>query len=394
MNTWLEDYLQKTDLTQYPVGLRTEGGIGFQVGRDTVSAFVGHPVHYLENREWKPITLEYIPATGEFEGSWFGWDGVEGSVTYCGYKLFAPKNIIWNGVARPLYFLRQENRLIADVPNLGIYEIVFSEWGINELFTVPEPVEGVLEFDVQQTAGWDAYLYKKERRLIGSDLTGDVYTLTLDMPYPLVIDPDYSGTTDDGHTEATGAATYISARNTSTGFSSSTTSLTGQQFTTGTYRVYRTHYKFDTSGIPDTDTITQVNMKLVSTQDSSTTDFDVTIVKQDWSGQDPLSAGNREAAYDGCLAATQDVVWRNTSGMSINTQYTSPDMDTSWVSKTGYTYYGVLSSRDIGNTAPSGNEYISLALTDHATSGYRPVLTVAHSAATTTRRSLALLGVG
>ena len=388
MNTWLADFIEKTDLNRYPVAMRTRGGIGFQVGSVVVSSFVGHPIHYRDGREWKPITLRH--ENGQFEGSRFGWNGF--AVTFRNRVLFQPESVTFNGVVRPLKFFRDENRMVAYVPGVGTYEIVFSERGVRELLTIPEPLEGVLSFQVSH-AEKPRELHKHPRRLMGVDgIEGDVYTLTKDMNYPLVIDPDYSGTTDDGHTEGVNAV-YATARSTSSSFSSSTTSLTGQQLSGGTYRCYRTHYKFDTSGIPDGDIISQVNMNLTATQDSSTTDFDVKIVKQDWSGQDPLAAGNREAAYDGCLSATADVTWRNTSGMSINTQYTSPDMDTAWVSKTGYTYYGALSSRDISNTAPSGNEYIILALTDHATSGYRPILTVVHAVAAG-KQSRSLLGVG
>lgn len=381
MNTWLENFIEQTDLNRYPVVLRTEGGIGFKVGNDTISNFVSHPVHYEESREMKPITLNWIPSTNEFEGSWFGWDVIKKCPTYCGYELYTPKAVIWNGIAYPLNFLRFENRMIADIP-IGTFEIKYSEWGINEIVTIPEPVEGILEFDTPEQAGWKDYLYINPRRVVGGDQSGNVFMLTKNMTYPLIIDPDYSGDTSDGTMYSNDVATFASARNTSDTLDTAGANLyVGMNKTSSAdWWVYRSAAKFNTSGIPDADTISQVNMKLTCTNDSSTTDFNVVIRKYNWSASDPLGSGNRETVFDGILAATSDTnIWRSTSGMSLNTQYASGDLTTSWVNVTGNTYYGLISSRDVSNTTPTGPEQISLASQNHATSAYRPVLTVAHS---------------
>jgi len=122
-------------------------------------------------------------------------------------------------------------------------------------------------------------------------------------------------------------------------------------------------------------------MKLVCVEDYSPVDFDVEIVKQDWSAQDPIGAGNMEAAYDNCLAGVLDAIWRNTAGISIGTQYTSPNLDISRINKTGLTYYSLRSSRDKNAVPPTGEdtETIILATANHATPAYRPVLTVLYS---------------
>jgi len=64
--------------------------------------------------------------------------------------------------------------------------------------------------------------------------------------------------------------------------------------------------------------------------------------------------------------------WRNTSGMSTDTVYTSPNLDTSYVNIDGYTYYGLRSSRS--NIEPSGDEYITLHSASSATAIYKPIL--------------------
>lgn len=378
MGAWITDFIEQTDLNKYPVALRTEGGIGFQVGRDVVSNFVGHPVHYVENRELKPITLDWIPSTGEFEGSWYGWDGE--NVTYCGYVLFKPQSVTFNGVARSLNFFRSGNRLISDVAGVGTYEIIVSEAGCRELLTIPDPIEGELSFQVLQAPGWDEYLYIQPRKMLGYEQSGDVYQLTLDMNYPVVIDPDYSSVSADGDVNSQNAD-YATARSNANGSSMIAATFRVGQGTGGGFTIYRSLLKFDTAGIPDTDTISQVVCKLVATINNSTTDFNVIIQKYNWSALDPVGVGNRDTAYDGVLAATSDTnIWRNTSGMSINTQYSSGDLDTAWVSKTTYTYYGLISSRDLSNTPPTTSEFLNIGAQENTTSGYRPVLTVTHAA--------------
>jgi len=188
---------------------------------------------------------------------------------------------------------------------------------------------------------------------------------------------DFTESANDGRVRGQGTD-YPTARSTSNQFdSTSTTMRLGQSFIDPTYTVLRAFLKFDTSAIGAGSTVTQVNLKLVCVTDQSSTDFDVQIVKQDWSAQDPLSDANREAAYDNCLAGTADAaIWRNTSGMSINTQYASGNLDVSWINKVGNTYYSLRSSRDLGNNSPSALEYIDIASQDHATVAYRPVLTV------------------
>jgi hypothetical protein len=214
------------------------------------------------------------------------------------------------------------------------------------------------------------------------DTTGAVYPVTVD-PSPLTQVSD----TADGRVYGS-STVYATSRSTSAGFFSTTSTLhVGQHYyfdgeVDYWYDINRSFLKFDTSSLPNDCTITQVNLKLTLSSDFSSTDFDVQIVKQDWSGQDPLAAGTSEAAYDGCLAGTaDDAIWRNTSGVVFNTEYTSGNLAIAWPSKTGATYYSLRSSRDFGNNAPTSEEYISVYSANDATAGYRPSLVVAYNEA-------------
>jgi hypothetical protein len=68
--------------------------------------------------------------------------------------------------------------------------------------------------------------------------------------------------------------------------------------------------------------------------------------------------GNKESAYDGCLSAETDVIWRNTAGAAVGQQYSSPLLDSTYVVFGQDLYLGLRSSRDKAGSSPSlnGNE--------------------------------------
>ena len=215
--------------------------------------------------------------------------------------------------------------------------------------------------------------------------TGVPVSWLAEASYPVVIDPDFAGSTNDGYVYGSSSVSYLDARSTSTNYDVASVDASVGQYDvfifTDNYTVARTALKFDTSSIGAGSTITQVNLKLASDFDSSDTDFDVQIVDQNWSAQDPLTHANREAFYDNCLAGTADSgsPWRNTLGMSINTLYTSPNLSTSWVSKTASTYYCLRSSRDSAINTPTGLEQIGIITAENSDTTLRPVLTVAYT---------------
>ncbi len=187
----------------------------------------------------------------------------------------------------------------------------------------------------------------------------------------------------------TSTTSHAAARATSSSASSSgTTMALGQSASysapTTTWNVYRVFLKFDTSAIPTGATISQVNLTLTCTSDTSTySDFDVQIVKDNWA--DTVST-QREADYDGCLAGpADDSIWRNTLGISTNAPHSSGNLSTAWpsIGAGAVTRYSLRSSRDKdANDLPAGaanSESITVAAQDHATAGYRPVLTIAYS---------------
>ncbi|MEK6893667.1 MAG: hypothetical protein AABX07_05705, partial [Nanoarchaeota archaeon] len=261
---------------------------------------------------------------------------------------------------------------------------IFNKKTDEYLWTIPKPV--MFEKNNQSNKNFGLH-YEF------SDLSKDVFTIkkvldkegedwlaSSERVYPLVVDADFTGSTADGYVYGKNV-TYATARSTATDIDvTDSGTFIGNDLIGANYYVLRTFLKFDTSSIGPSGTITQVNLKLTTTSsDLSDVDFDVRIHKYDWSGTDPITAANKETPYDGALASTYDANWRNTLGISTDTQYTSSNLDTTWVNKTGTTYYALLNSNDVSNSAPTGFQRIGVYSQEHSTAANRPILNVTYT---------------
>jgi len=213
--------------------------------------------------------------------------------------------------------------------------------------------------------------------------------------YPVRIDPEtYYGTTNDGHIRGRSWDSYEDARATSENYHAGYTYFeVGQERVEyEDWLVWRGFLEFDTSGIDDAYVVTQANLYMKLYWDASTTaDFTVRAHKYDWAS--PIAAGNQEANYDGALASAYDADWRSTSGILTNTYYGSSNLDATWINKTGYTRYAVLSDRDVSATEPSvGAEQVGIYSQDHATETNRPYLSVTVEAAPPSGQPMMLRG--
>lgn len=206
--------------------------------------------------------------------------------------------------------------------------------------------------------------------------TGVAAGFLQDAVFPVTIDPDFTGHTNDGNIIGMDNV-YANARANVNGFDTTDNGLAiGQDFSTPTYVVYRAFIKFNTAAIADNDSVAKAQLGLTVITDESATDFDAQIVAQDWSAQDPIAAGNQEAAYDNCLSGSLDTsIWRNTAGIAQQ-QYFSGELTTSRVSKTGYTYYSMRSSRDKNSNTPAGKEYVYVGSAQAYDPAQYPVLRV------------------
>jgi hypothetical protein len=370
------------DTIGLPVFKRAKHGIHFkQADGQILANFVGKPCHFQDGGLWKPIDTKLLLGGDGFYGcphspvriSKEGRVKVDGT-GYTQYtELPSATGLVDNDrIVRKFAFGEQRMWITEDGYR--------SEIQLNRIPTLAEARKVITS-----ESGTLSKSYLKSLTT-ATDANGAVHTVTTlsafrtwlaSAVFPVVIDPDFASGASYGYVYGN-SADYATARTVSD--NSATNGIyIGQRVI---YRIYRSYLKFDTSTIGADSTVTQANLQMVALGDLSYQDFDIQIVKYNWASQDSLSYLNREAAYDGCLAAdADDSIWRNTNGMSINTQYTSGNLSNAWVSKTGTTYYSLISSKDKSATAPTPkDEYIYCGTPADATEGYRPVLIVLYSA--------------
>jgi hypothetical protein len=372
------------DLVGLPVAKRAKHGIHFKKGaNEFVANFSGKPCHYEDGGIWKPIDTKLVLLPDGFYGCPHSKVKVhpDGRVAVAGtdyaqrVELPSAKTGLADGdkLIREFSFGKQEMRITENGYR--------SEITLNRIPTLKEARKLIAS-----ESGTLSKEYLK-RLTTATDANGDTHTFTTltafrtwlaSAKFPVVIDPDFAGGTGNDQTIYSDDANYATAH--ATGDKAIAADLyTGQMLSGGVYYVYRSVLSFDTSSIDDGQAISQVNLKMTVHYEQSATDFDVQIVKYDWAG-----ITNIDTLFDGVLAATaDDNIFCNTAGKSAGSQYTSGNLSTTWVSKTGTTYYGLRSSLDVAETAPSGNDRFVLYDEEAVTESYRPVLTVTYTAAGT-----------
>lgn len=157
--------------------------------------------------------------------------------------------------------------------------------------------------------------------------------------YALDSDNVYANTETGGYAQSTsGSLLYV-----------------GQLYYSSDYDRYRTFLCFDTSDLPTGAIIDALSVFIYVTYDYSATDFDINVVE--WTSEDSFNNSD----YD--LYETTVFGTLSTSGLSTGTTYeivlSSDAYDT--IDDDGYSGFALLSSRDLANTTPTGNEYVVIA---------------------------------
>lgn len=174
----------------------------------------------------------------------------------------------------------------------------------------------------------------------------------------------------------------------------------GQNFYSNWYAVKRAFLRFDTSAIPDGDTVTDVTLGLMISSNHADAAFDVYCYMYDWlevpdgSFDGEPNESLRDAVFDmgiaGSRTSTAAVKETAEVTMDAQAQYDVVEftgLTAAWVDKTGYTYYALRSSEDVDNSAPTGEEYVIFYHADMSGTAYDPYLDIVHGAATGTRIS-------
>jgi hypothetical protein len=145
------------------------------------------------------------------------------------------------------------------------------------------------------------------------------------------------------------------------------------------YRCYEAFLSFDTSVIPDDDTITAATLYLYAYADESDTDFVMEARAYDWGAT--LSADDWVPGAD--FSGKTLLASKTTAGGISTEAYTelvSEAALTSAIDKTGNTRFVLCSSRMTNGNSPSGDEWVRI-YESSAAAGLRPKLVVEHSGA-------------
>jgi hypothetical protein len=176
-------------------------------------------------------------------------------------------------------------------------------------------------------------------------------------------------------------ATWSTARSTSTALEldSVASNTIGSM---ASYYIWRNFLKFDTSGIPVGANISSLKLRLTAygNQGDAADTQEFRIKKYNWSGSDPIDAGNRETVYDGALAADNDTgVVPTLNSVLGNVSVISSEMTPDWLNSAGYTYYAFIDKCDYDNSAPTANDRFYIYTHTAATASYRPTLIVVYT---------------
>lgn len=223
--------------------------------------------------------------------------------------------------------------------------------------------------------------------LAGLCIVGSVVIISGVLAFPQIsfgATTNFSPATSGEGYVGNNGATFSTVQSAGTGNDSNTSYayavIEGNRLNAGTYYIYRGFLPFDTSSIPDTDTIDSAvfhffsdgNTPAVTTDTyclvESTQASNTALTTSDFSAVGSTSYGS--VAYAGGVVGTEYIITLNAAGLSA-------------ISKTGYTKLAIREcTHDLGNVAPTQDSYISYASQDHTTSGYRPYLAVTYSTPT------------
>jgi hypothetical protein len=423
MANWVADFLERNpDMAALPVVKRGRYGLHLRQGNQRAAFFTGQPMHYFDQgrREWLPVDTrlqEVEQGVYGIPGSdlriakdglvWLKGDDYRHQVT--GVGVLAER--VFGGLSTLPVGKLQDDRLVRASGPYRL-ESILTESGLREelhILDAPKNLAGtvddllVLESTLPPDSfpnGWVGDHARKGYRFpVGRAWDADfneialkrwaaadgnaqkVYTGVplgwLDKArYPVVIDPDFTGDSGDGQVYGS-SETYSYARIAASGHDTVGIVInTGQNVSGETYTVQRGFFKFNTSTIGGSATILQVNLQLVFSLIVNNPTFNVDVVRCDWSGQDPISSGNRNAAFNAVISSVKDATIINTGSASTDTPYVTPDLNTGYLDPNGATYYATRSSRDFSSVSPSSSERVLIHSREAGTAAYRPLLMV------------------
>jgi hypothetical protein len=180
----------------------------------------------------------------------------------------------------------------------------------------------------------------------------------------------------DGHIYGQNAD-YESARATSSGCSTSSTTLWVGQFYDGAYHIYRGCLSFDTSALPADALIVHARLFLCGAVDWAAVDHNQLIYRYTW--QEALCS-YQEANYDGAYggSATLEGTLCNTVNFVVD-GWQSIEVDTHGINRSGDSKYTVVSEEDVNDSQPGADEIVQWYSANASDPTKRPYLEITYT---------------
>jgi hypothetical protein len=179
------------------------------------------------------------------------------------------------------------------------------------------------------------------------------------------------------------AATWATARDATTGTAASYTvaalseAMGARKVLATNWRVDRAFFPIDTSGIADTDTITDATLTFyISTFgafDTDSTSWEVVQTSQ------PSTSALTTADFDALTFTSGGSLALSASEGGEYVHITLNSTGKGWISKTDWTKLGVILGRDLTNTAPTGNNSSDIYFSEQTGTSQDPYLEVTYT---------------
>lgn len=172
------------------------------------------------------------------------------------------------------------------------------------------------------------------------------------------------------------SATYSTARTGGGSKFGQANHIVGQGFDGSTYGCYESFLIFDTSSIPDGDSVSAVTLSLDGSIDTSTTNFTARVAA---------------SSYDGGAVVTTDYVsgaslptpvlatWASSGYSSSYNAFTENSGFKNAINKTGNTSLIIYSDRHAGNNTPTNEEFVTFLDADASGTSTDPKLDITHT---------------
>jgi hypothetical protein len=192
----------------------------------------------------------------------------------------------------------------------------------------------------------------------------------------------YYATTDDGHVDVDGAASWSAAHDATSGTANNTYTSDDNVLHSSkigaAYYVRRAQYPFDTSAI-GTDTINSAILSLYSTASGGNNTDGYNLVLLNHTAN--INVNNPLANEDfNDFSSTSIGTLAMSSAVNQNAYISVTLTDTSVVNGSGITLIGVRISGDISNTTPTGTNNFRSRQADYTGTSYDPKIVIDHSA--------------